>query len=124
MLFFFYGTLADAERRDAVLDGARGRLVGEAWIHGTLYDLGEYPALVLRGSGRVPGILCDVDGAAARRLDEYEGVHHGLYARRIANVDRGDALAEAWIYEYLGPVDHLSPIERWQVPRAGSHKGR
>jgi gamma-glutamylcyclotransferase (GGCT)/AIG2-like uncharacterized protein YtfP len=115
MVFFFYGTLMEVELLRSIAGAAACRVVGEGSLAGTLYDLGAYPGLVLRGSTRIPGVVCEVDDEVAARLDEYEGVDDGLYARRMASVDLGDTIVEAWTYEYLGRVDRRSRIDRWQV---------
>ncbi len=120
MQFFFYGTLMNADRLRSVLQGAGSRPVAAASVVGTLYDLGEYPGLVLSGFETVPGFLFDVDEAEVTRLDEYEGVDDGLYARRLTQVTTCDTAAnriDAWTYEYLGSVENLRPIARWDGPR-------
>lgn len=120
MQFFFYGTLMNADRLQSVLQGAEARSVGAGSVVGTLYDLGEYPGLILGGPATVPGFLFDVDEADATRLDDYEGVGEGLYARRLIQVTtcaKAANLVDAWTYEYLGPVENLRPIARWHGPQ-------
>lgn len=48
-----------------------------------LYDLGGYPGIVARSDDRdgVKGEVWEVDAAALRELDRFEGVHEGLYRR-------------------------------------------
>lgn len=48
-----------------------------------LYDLGGYPAIVAKPDDAegVLGEVWSVDDNALRRLDEFEGVHEGLYRR-------------------------------------------
>jgi gamma-glutamylcyclotransferase (GGCT)/AIG2-like uncharacterized protein YtfP len=48
-----------------------------------LYDLGGYPCLVAKPDDEigVVGEVWSVDDPALKRLDEFEGVHEGLYRR-------------------------------------------
>ncbi len=117
-LFFFYGTLKDR----SLLAGAVGeipvRSVGEGTVRGTLYDTGEYPALVLGGTCDVSGELFEVGDfeAVARRLDAYERVAQGLYSRQRTRVDTSDETRLAWVYAYEGAVDGLPTIDSWPAP--------
>ena len=54
----------------------------------TLYSLGEYPGLVVDGPDRegVVGELWAVDAGCLARLDAFEGVSEGLYAREPARL--------------------------------------
>ena len=120
MQFFFYGTLMNTDRLRSVQHGAGARPVATASVAGTLYDLGEYPGLVLDGAAIVPGVIFDIEETGVVRLDEYEGVDDGLYARRLVRVTAGDdeaAAIDAWTYEYVGPVGNLRPIARWHGPQ-------
>lgn len=90
---FVYGTLMPGHAPACVSDlVARFRLVGPATVGGTVYDLGDYPALVLGGGGRVSGHLCELpaDDLLWRRLDTYEGfvpsAPTGSLFRRVATV--------------------------------------
>lgn len=125
MLFFFYGTLVSPRFLQRVLGRDVGRSAGVGHVRGSLYDLGDYPGLVLRGDSSVPGVLVEVPEEAVGRLDEYEGVGEGLYARREVAVGRSDGGSRpAWTYVYLGPVDGRPKIRRWPADRAESATGR
>ena len=90
---FAYGSLrAPAGTVGDLLGGCER--VGDATVHGTLYDVGEYPALLLSGDRPVRGEIwrCPVDRLAA--LDHYEGVAEGLFRRGGVRVD-GRA---CWVY--------------------------
>jgi gamma-glutamylcyclotransferase (GGCT)/AIG2-like uncharacterized protein YtfP len=101
---FAYGTLMTGLSRRPLLKGAvfeaRGR------TRGTLYDLGEYPAVVLDGTGWVHGELYRVPEMAKRLpvLDRAEDYHAddeagSLFLRRRVAVLIGDgSTREAWIY--------------------------
>ena len=70
------------------------------------------------------GVLIDVDAGAVSRLDEYEGVDTGLYARRTVSVDTGDGDAvAAATYEYLGSVAGLRAITRWEPTPSDRREG-
>jgi gamma-glutamylcyclotransferase (GGCT)/AIG2-like uncharacterized protein YtfP len=76
--------------------------IGEGSVRGTLYNLGDYPALLLSGSDTVPGVVwrCPVELLPA--LDAYEGTDSGLFRRAAVRVQ---GLA-CWIYvagPKLGP---------------------
>lgn len=90
---FTYGTLrAGTGPARHLLDGCER--VGRGVVHGTLYDVGDYPALLLSGDRPVPGEIwrCPVDRLAA--LDRYEGVEEGLF-RRVGVRVEGRA---CWVY--------------------------
>lgn len=76
---FVYGTLRSGGPAAHVLAGCE--LVGTAEVAGTLYDLGEYPALMLYGSTPVAGEVWRCPVGLLARLDEYEGVGQGLFRR-------------------------------------------
>lgn len=116
---FAYGTLQDARQRAAVLGGAPARVVGRGSVAGVLYDLGDYPGLVPGGAGRVPGLVVELaDAAALARLDAYEDVDAGLYARQWTTV-RLDAGGEcdAWVYVYRRSVGGRPRIAAWPPAR-------
>lgn len=76
--------------------------MGEGAVAGTLYDAGEYPALLLGGAGRVRGEVWRCPVPLLRVLDRYEGAAEGLF-RRMA-VEVGDVVC--WVYvagPKLGP---------------------
>lgn len=111
-LLFVYGTLKRGGSNHAQLAGQT--LLGEARTSPgfTLYSLGEYPGLVadptdLHG---VQGELWAVDAAALARLDAFEGVPEGLYARTSAPLVSWpaglapDEAARAQLYLYLRPI--------------------
>jgi len=49
----------------------------------TLHDLGGYPGIAADANDRhgVVGEVWSIDDEALRRLDQFEGVHEGLYRR-------------------------------------------
>ena len=118
-LLFAYGTLTQPDLLSGVVGSAASwRYAGTAAVRGTLYDAGPYPALRTGSRGRdlVPGVLIELDdGAAAlRRLDAYEGVASGLFARRRCLARASDGVARrAWVYVFARRVRGLPRIERW-----------
>ncbi len=121
---FVYGTLMSATGHPMAVRLAReGRLIGPAAVRGSLYDLGEYPALIetdARG-GEVHGeVHALIDPAAAFGwLDAYEGIVPGReceYERvqRSVRLETGAELT-AWLYLYRLSVTGRQLIEsgRW-----------
>jgi gamma-glutamylcyclotransferase (GGCT)/AIG2-like uncharacterized protein YtfP len=86
-------------------------------IRGTLYDAGEYPALV-EGEGEVEGELFRVQGAESwRKLDDYEGCYYeregeaSLFVRKIVRLVEPEL--DANVYFFNRPVTGLK-VERWR----------
>ncbi|HSE96341.1 MAG TPA: gamma-glutamylcyclotransferase family protein [Methylomirabilota bacterium] len=106
---FAYGTLMTGFGRRPLLGAAI--LEGPARIRGTLFDFGEYPALVLGGGDWVRGELYQVPDLGTRlpHLDREEWYDptdeaRSLYVRRRVAVERPDLSApDAWVYVYNGP---------------------
>jgi gamma-glutamylcyclotransferase (GGCT)/AIG2-like uncharacterized protein YtfP len=105
---FTYGTLrSGAGPRHPVLDSCER--VGTGVVQGTLYDLGEFPALLLSGDTEVPGEIWRCPFRRLQELDAYEGVTAGLFRR--AGIRVGDYAC--WVYvagTRLGP--RLAPEAR------------
>jgi gamma-glutamylcyclotransferase (GGCT)/AIG2-like uncharacterized protein YtfP len=106
---FAYGTLADPRASPArdLLDGCER--VGEASVRGTLFDAGDYPALILDGADSVPGVIWRCPADALPRLDRHEEVSERLF-RRVALRVRD---LPCWTYvagPRLGP--YLTPERR------------
>ena len=120
---FVYGTLQKnlAHEMHGVLEYA-ARLVGEATVEGTLYDLGAYPGLVVagKGDGRVRGELYALDSgraqAALDALDAYEGCGAAdpephEYRREVLSVRIVDgSIFSAWTYLLNRSHAGLTPI--------------
>ena len=105
---FTYGTL-DPSHAPAEIDDVLATFVpaGEASVRGHLYQLQEYPGLVLDEAAEpVAGLLFDVPEEAWPRLDAYEGFdaevrESSLFVRERATVRRPDGTGESvWIYLY------------------------
>jgi gamma-glutamylcyclotransferase (GGCT)/AIG2-like uncharacterized protein YtfP len=104
---FVYGTLR-SDLSDGVMLAAAERLT-ETTVEGTLYDLIDYPALMLYGSTPVHGEVWRCPLELLERLDEHEGTDRGLF-RRVA-VSAGDI--PCWTY-VAGPAlaSRLTPDRR------------
>ncbi|MBU2583418.1 MAG: gamma-glutamylcyclotransferase [Alphaproteobacteria bacterium] len=114
-LLFVYGTLmTSAIGRLGRLQRARliveARLIGAASVYGRLYDLGDYPGLVVGkdAAGVVYGELFEMRAPDATLwwLDAYEGVRpggvaQGEYDRRYVDIrHESGACHRAWAYVY------------------------
>ncbi|MGK7312240.1 MAG: gamma-glutamylcyclotransferase family protein [Candidatus Longimicrobiales bacterium M2_2A_002] len=111
---FAYGTLkSDAPGR--LLDDCER--VGTGVVHGTLYDVGDYPALLLSGDDPVPGVIWRCPFPRLAELDRYEGTDEGLFRRAAVRVG-GHA---CWVY-VAGPKlgARLVPGARLPVTRGSS----
>lgn len=95
---FVYGTLRTGGEAAGKLHGSE--FLGTECVTGALYDVnGEYPALVLDGSGSVDGEVWYCPAAVLRRLDRYEGLVAGLYSRVRVRAGEHDC----WTY-VAGPA--------------------
>lgn len=91
---FAYGTLrsrADEPGRTLLRDCEP---VAEAVVKGSLYDLDDYPALVLAGDGAVAGTIWSCPADLLGRLDGYEDVAGGLFRRVGLRVEG----RPCWVY--------------------------
>ncbi|QFZ84506.1 gamma-glutamylcyclotransferase [Variovorax paradoxus] len=97
-----YGTLRRGGRNDIARYRPAPVFVGEAFIAGTLYDLGAYPGVVLGGAGRVKGEVYRIAPEVERELDRLEEVaddDSGEYIRRSVRVAVGTQSVECLVYE-------------------------
>lgn len=132
---FTYGTLlprkAPAEIAPAV---RRLRRVGRGFVHGHLYDLGEYPGAVLRKTG--PLILGQVfelpdDPDVLSKLDEYEGFdpahpQGSLFVRKKWPVtfEGKKRKVTCWVYIYNRHPGTAPSIVGGDFSRARNHRIR
>jgi gamma-glutamylaminecyclotransferase len=108
---FVYGTLLRGECR-------QDRLAGEEFVGAAatapeyrLYDVGEYPALVVADRGTsIAGELWLVGDEALRELDDVEGVDEGLYARQPVRLLPPYDRLRAETYVYMQSVTGLAEI--------------
>ncbi len=108
---FAYGTLipgCEPAPMNSICSGME--LIGEATVHGVLYDLGPFPGVV-EGEGLVRGVVLRVPADAWPAMDAYEGCPLPGGAERLfkrvltrATLDGGDAM-DCWLYAYARDVD-------------------
>lgn len=103
---FVYGTLRSDRSHAAILDGCER--IGEASVEGTLYQLDEYPALLLYGSTPVHGEVWRCPSDLLWRLDEYESVDTGLFRRIGIQV----GTHACWTYVAGPALSHRLTAER------------
>lgn len=117
---FVYGTLKYGGSNHAQMIGARPLGAARTRPGHTLYSLGDYPGLVLDPADThgVTGELWAVSPDLLARLDAFEGVAEGLYARVPAPLapphDGRDTTA--WMYLYLGSITTRAKLgSTWPV---------
>ena len=71
---FVYGTLRRGDVRDITHLQPPPVFVGMASVQGVLYNLGDYPGLLLGGEGRVTGEVYAITAALEQQLDSIEQV--------------------------------------------------
>ncbi len=111
---FVYGTLMDqVDSAMARFLKSNGTLLGEAWLAGRLYDLGQYPGAVYdaAATSRVYGHVFQLHQASEvfAVLDVYEGIDptqtlQNEYRRALLPVDFQCRTLACWVYLY-----NLSP---------------
>jgi gamma-glutamylcyclotransferase (GGCT)/AIG2-like uncharacterized protein YtfP len=119
-LLFVYGTLhPDHAPEEMVADVKRLVLVDAATVQGKLFQLEEYPALVVKTDSpeSVPGFVFELPGnlELLARLDSYEGFipeapETSLFLReRIEATLADDTTVTAWAYLYNRQLTVLIP---------------
>lgn len=92
---FTYGSLKAAGVSGVAHELLAGcERVAEGTVQGTLYDMGEYPALLLSGTDTVRGVVWRCPSDRLLALDAYEGTEAGLFRRAATRVG-GRA---CWVY--------------------------
>ncbi len=82
---FVYGTLRRGQERDINRLQPSPIFIGNGQIHGTLYDMGNYPGVRLSGTQSVQGEVYQITPELERQLDDIEEVwpqETGEYVRR------------------------------------------
>ena len=72
---FVYGTLRRGQANDILALQPAPAWVGRASVHGTLFDLGRYPGVVLGGTALVRGEVYEIAPALEEKLDEIEMIY-------------------------------------------------
>jgi gamma-glutamylcyclotransferase (GGCT)/AIG2-like uncharacterized protein YtfP len=133
-LLFVYGTLLSGLSNHHHMQGAS--CLGPAVIQGALFDLGDYPALLVAGQlaeplGPVHGELYKIDAAHWHHLDvleelDPESIENSMYLRKTAEVmwlasERSQAL-HAQVYVYNWSLEGRRRIENGDFRRHVSDK--
>jgi gamma-glutamylcyclotransferase (GGCT)/AIG2-like uncharacterized protein YtfP len=119
---FAYGTIAEDNAPQEIAGAVRQlKYVGDGFIFGRLYDLGECPGAVLQHSRhhKIFGKIFEVPAGstALARLDAYEGFNpyrpsESLFVRRRTAIGRPkQRTLRGWVYEYTRPIESLPMIE-------------
>ncbi len=97
----------------------RFRRVGQGFVRGRLYDLGEYPGAVLTRSGPfIRGLVFELpdEPGILERLDAYEEFDKShpkaslfVRKRRVVSLRDGKKI-ECWIYAYNRPPGSATPL--------------
>lgn len=101
-LVFVYGTLCRGMRLHEYL--ANSRFIEDGAASGTLYDLGCYPALSLRGDSLVGGEIWEIDEDTLNVLDMiegYDGSSCSLFLRKAVDIVSDSGL-HTGVYVYVG----------------------
>ncbi|MDB5288154.1 MAG: hypothetical protein JWR05_3103 [Mucilaginibacter sp.] len=115
-LIFVYGTLLQPGNGLAQYLISNSTYLNAGYIKGTLYDIGEYPGLVINEkSGLVHGSIYEINDQTLKQIDDYEGYgidqeEPNLYIRMMISVQTTEGIIEAWVYLYNLPVDGLQII--------------
>jgi len=104
-LVFVYGTLRRGEVNHRLLAGARmlGKMATEDIF--TMYDLGDYPAVIKNGKSAIVGEIYAISSGILAILDELEECPD-YYQRILLNTPIG----RAWIYVLTTIHDASSSI--------------
>src|SRR5688572_19786473 len=108
-LVFVYGSLRRGNAGAMSVRFPEATYVAEGKVRGSLYDLGEYPGLVLDGESFVTGELYEVDEETLYRLDKFELTSD--YSRRQVEVERGSERLGCWIYVPERDAEFFSDCE-------------
>jgi len=118
-ILFVYGTLLQLGNEFADYLNQQCTYITSGKIRGILYDIGEYPGLVIPGDaehytyGSVFKLRHPKENL--RAIDDYEGFGPGqeqpnLFVRVIKPVETNNDIIEAWVYLYNLPVADLPQI--------------
>ena len=108
---FSYGTLAPGlAPREIAWAMAKFHPYSEGWVHGVLYDLGDYPGAVLDDAAdkKVFGSVFLIPSSLLKPLDRYEGFDprspsRSLFVRKRHPVALPDGRTlECWVHEHNG----------------------
>jgi gamma-glutamylcyclotransferase (GGCT)/AIG2-like uncharacterized protein YtfP len=109
-LLFVYGTLmsSDEEMSDFLKNGAR--FLGKGVVKGRMYDLGEFPGIVVDQSGKIHGEVYEITRPEIwESLDRYEGAPY-LYTRETVECDLGSKTVMVQVYNLVKGQEMNRPV--------------
>lgn len=131
---FSYGTLSPRHAPPEIAPTVRRfRRVGKGFVHGQLFDLGEYPGAILtRNGSRIAGQIFELpdDPEVLNRLDEYEGFDRAhpqksLFVRKRRYVQLQDGRKIfCWIYGYNRPVKSARRLSGGVYSKAAQRRAK
>jgi gamma-glutamylaminecyclotransferase len=106
-LIFVYGTLKRGGSNHRFLEGQRFLGAARTRPLFRLFELDGYPGMVAapEGGRSIEGEIWEVDPSCLGRLDELEGVGHGLYAREPISLLPPHGGLSVETYLFLGRTD-------------------
>jgi gamma-glutamylcyclotransferase (GGCT)/AIG2-like uncharacterized protein YtfP len=97
-LVFVYGTLRRGSAHSMSIRFPNSSFIADAKVSGSLYDLGEYPGLVLsEPNSLVVGEVYEVDEETLNQLDDFEASSN--YRRQPVEISIGTQRRVCWTYE-------------------------
>jgi gamma-glutamylcyclotransferase (GGCT)/AIG2-like uncharacterized protein YtfP len=118
-LLFVYGTLLQPGNEFADYLNQQCTYITSGKIKGILYDLGEYPGLVITGDVEqyIYGSIFKLHHPEEnlKMIDNYEGFgpeqeQPNLFVRVIKPIETNNDIIQAWVYLYNLPVAGLPQI--------------
>src|SRR6185437_5400829 len=116
---FVYGTLLQKGNKFAVFLNENSRFYGKGRVSGKLYDIGDYPGLILQPGSQqfVYGNIYEMaqPETTLRMLDDYEsfGEDHpqpNEFIRVLTAIESKSEVLDCWVYLYNLAVDGLQNI--------------
>lgn len=91
------------------------KFISKATCNGLLYDIGNYPGLILSGNTPVKGELFEIlDESVFQTMDEFEeyfehDIENSDYIRK--QITLLEPKQKAWVYEYRRPLEGKTHLE-------------
>lgn len=97
-LVFVYGSLRRGSAGAMSVRFPASKFIAEAHVNGSLYDLGDYPGLLLNeANSLVTGEVYEVDDELLNELDAFEASSN--YRRKQVEISLGGDRKVCWTYE-------------------------
>jgi len=132
---FVYGSLLPGQAPAEIAPTVdRLKTVGDGFVRGRLYELGEYPGLVLDETGeKIPGKIFRLpeEPEVLKRLDDYEEFdpdqpEGSLFVRQKLTVTRSgqNRKLTCWVYVYNPHAGAVPAIGPGEFPKARNGRAR